>query len=60
MAEEEKEKLVKCKNCSYELRKNVRRCPYCGILNPTVTTKEVMVTTIVIIIVMYIISFFIH
>ncbi|MBD3841302.1 MAG: hypothetical protein IE909_05365 [Campylobacterales bacterium] len=49
-------KLVKCKNCSYELRKNIRRCPYCGILNPTVTTKEVIVTTIIVIVVMYILT----
>jgi RNA polymerase subunit RPABC4/transcription elongation factor Spt4 len=50
------EKLVKCKNCTYELRKNIRRCPYCGILNPTVTTKEVIVTTIIVIVVMYAIT----
>jgi len=59
MSKDEK-KLVKCKNCSYDIRKNSRRCPYCGILNPTVTIKEVFVTTIIMIAVLFILSFFIQ
>jgi len=46
-------KLVECRNCKSEVERKTRRCPYCGILNPTVTIKEVLVTTFFIIVVMY-------
>ncbi|MEA3352698.1 MAG: hypothetical protein U9Q33_02630 [Campylobacterota bacterium] len=53
-----KEEHVPCKNCKSDIRKKSRRCPYCGILNPTVTIKEVMVTMIIMIIVMYGFTYF--
>ena len=39
----------KCRNCLYEVDKNIRRCPYCGILNPTVEIREIVITIILII-----------
>ncbi|MEA3289728.1 MAG: hypothetical protein U9Q04_06050 [Campylobacterota bacterium] len=47
-----------CKNCKTEIRKKLRRCPYCGILNPTVTIKEIAITMTVVIVVMYAVSYF--
>jgi len=32
---------IKCRNCLYEVEKGIRRCEYCGILNPTVTNKDI-------------------
>jgi len=48
--------LVKCRNCSYKIEKRLRRCPYCGIMNPTVTLWEILGTTAIIIVVMYILT----
>ena len=47
-----------CRNCKTEIRKKLRRCPYCGILNPTVTLKEIFITMIGIVIVMGIFTYF--
>lgn len=44
----------KCRNCKREIRKKLRRCPYCGILNPTVTVKEIVVTMLIMTIIFYI------
>lgn len=41
----------KCRNCTYDIEVGLRRCPYCGILNPTVTLKEIFTTTAVILII---------
>ncbi|MEA3384698.1 MAG: hypothetical protein U9Q20_08545 [Campylobacterota bacterium] len=54
----EKEHIVECRNCKSEIRKNSRRCPYCGILNPTVTIREVFNTIFVVIVVMYAFTYF--
>jgi hypothetical protein len=35
------ENLRKCRNCYYHVEKGIRRCPYCGILNPTLEQKEI-------------------
>ncbi len=37
----EDQNLKKCRNCYYEVKKGIRRCPYCGILNPTLELKEI-------------------
>jgi len=47
-----------CRNCKRELRKKIRRCPYCGILNPTVTLKEIFVTMAGVVIFMGIFTYF--
>ena len=31
----------KCRNCYYDVKKGIRRCPYCGILNPTLVKKDI-------------------
>ena len=30
-----------CRNCHSEVTKGVGRCPYCGILNPTIEIKDI-------------------
>ncbi len=47
-----------CRNCKSEIRTKLRRCPYCGILNPTVTIKEILLTTFLVIIAMGIFTYF--
>ena len=49
-------KIVQCRNCKRDIELKIRRCPYCGILNPTVTVKEVITTTLIIIVVMFILT----
>jgi wyosine [tRNA(Phe)-imidazoG37] synthetase (radical SAM superfamily) len=34
-------KYKKCRNCYYEVHIGIRKCPHCGILNPTITQKEI-------------------
>jgi RNA polymerase subunit RPABC4/transcription elongation factor Spt4 len=47
----------KCRNCLYDVNKNIRRCPYCGILNPTIELKEIFITIIAIVTIMSIYTF---
>ena len=54
------ENLDECRNCKSEVPKKARRCPYCGILNPTVKTPEILKTIAVVIIVMFIYSIYFH
>ena len=49
---------VECRNCKSDVEKSSRRCPYCGILNPTVTIKEVLSTIFIVIAVMYAFTYF--
>ena len=56
----EAENNVECRNCKSDVSKGSRRCKYCGILNPTVTIKEVLQTIFIIIVVMYIFTYFIN
>jgi RNA polymerase subunit RPABC4/transcription elongation factor Spt4 len=46
--------LEPCRNCKSQIESKLRRCPYCGILNPTVKTKDILITTFIIIVVMFI------
>jgi RNA polymerase subunit RPABC4/transcription elongation factor Spt4 len=48
----EEQKIKKCRNCTYELKKGIRRCPYCGILNPTLDTIDVFKYIIAILMIM--------
>lgn len=43
---------VQCRNCYYDVTKGIRRCPYCGILNPTIKLKEIFTMTFAILLVM--------
>jgi len=52
--------MKKCRNCTYEVEKDIRRCPYCGILNPTVKTKDIVITIISILVIMYIYTFLVN
>jgi RNA polymerase subunit RPABC4/transcription elongation factor Spt4 len=52
-------KTEPCRNCKAEVETNVRRCQYCGILNPTVKTKDVFITIFIIITVMSLYTYFI-
>lgn len=56
--EEENIEIKPCRNCKSEIRTKLRRCPYCGILNPTVTIKEILVTIFGVIVVMSIFTYF--
>lgn len=51
-------KLRKCRNCTYDIEVGLRRCPYCGILNPTVTLKEIFITIFAIVIFMSIVTYY--
>ncbi len=51
--------MEECRNCKYMVKKGVRRCEACGILNPTVKVKDIMITMISILVVMYIFTTFI-
>lgn len=51
-------KLRKCRNCTYDIQVGLRRCPYCGILNPTVTLKEIFITIFAIVIFMSIVTYY--
>ena len=53
-------KLEPCRNCKSEVESKIRRCQYCGILNPTVKTKDVFITIFVILFIMSIYSYFIE
>jgi len=33
--------IENCRNCKREVENKIRRCPYCGIMNPTVTLKDI-------------------
>jgi RNA polymerase subunit RPABC4/transcription elongation factor Spt4 len=52
------EKKAPCRYCGQEVPKNIRRCPYCGTLNPTVTVKDALYWTMGVILVIYGIGFF--
>jgi hypothetical protein len=53
-------KTAPCRNCKREIEIKKRRCYYCGILNPTVTLKEIFVTMAGVVIFMAIVSYFVN
>jgi len=55
-----KENTAPCRNCKREIETKLRRCYYCGILNPTVTLKEIFITIAGVLIVMGIVTFFVN
>lgn len=50
--------IATCKNCKREIEAKKRQCPYCGILNPTVTLKDVFVGLAIVLVVMSIVTYF--
>ena len=50
--------LEPCRNCKSEIKPKIRRCQYCGILNPTVKVKDIMVTILIVIAVMFTYTYF--
>ena len=52
--------LKKCRNCTYDVKKGIRKCPYCGIVNPTLELKEVFTMIFVVIFVMAIVTILVN
>ncbi len=50
-------KNKKCRNCRSEVNKGVGRCPYCGILNPTIELKDIFKTIFWVIFIMAIVTY---
>ena len=46
--------------CKQEVETNIKRCPYCGTLNPTVKLKEIFKGIFLVIFVMSIVTFFVN
>ena len=53
-------KLEPCRNCKHEVESKIRRCEYCGILNPTVKTKDIFITIFAVLVVMAIYTYIIR
>ena len=51
--------IATCKNCKNEIEAKKRQCPYCGILNPTVTLKDIFIGITIVLFVMSIVTYFI-
>ena len=49
-----------CRNCKSEIESKIRRCPYCGILNPTVKIKDIFIGIFFVLVVMYIVTYFMN
>ena len=53
------EELEECRNCKHEVKSKVGRCEYCGILNPTIKTKDIFKTIFAVLLVMAVYTYFI-
>ena len=51
--------LEECRNCKSLLQSKIRRCQYCGILNPTVKKKDIFITIFLILFIMSLYTYFI-
>jgi hypothetical protein len=51
--------LVKCRNCYYEVENGIKRCQYCGVLNPTLKLKDIFITIFFVLFVMAIYTYLI-
>jgi len=57
----EKEKNeVPCRYCKQPVDTGMKRCPYCGTLNPSMNVKRAMIWTVSTIAVLYLINFIIQ
>lgn len=53
-------KIEPCRNCKSEVKPKIARCPYCGILNPTIKLKEIFINIFLVIAVMAVITYFVN
>ena len=56
--QESNENLEPCRNCKSDVASKIRRCPYCGILNPTVKVKDIIITMLLVTVVMFTYTYF--
>ena len=52
--------IATCKNCKNEIEAKKRQCPYCGILNPSVTLKDIFLALAFVLVVMSIVTYFVN
>ena len=52
--------LEECRNCKSMVESKIKRCQYCGILNPTVKMKDIFITIAIVLVVMWLYSTFIY
>lgn len=52
--------LEPCRNCKHEVESKIKRCQYCGVLNPTVKIKDIFKTIFTVMFVMGIYTYFIR
>ena len=45
--------LAKCKECEKEVSTTAKVCPHCGIKNPTITTKDTVIGTFILIAIVF-------
>jgi len=50
--------IATCRNCKREVEDKKRQCPYCGILNPTVTLKDIFIGIALVLVVMSVVTYF--
>lgn len=50
--------IENCRNCKREIESKIRRCPYCGILNPTIKIKDVWIGIAIVMAGMYAYTYF--
>lgn len=53
------EKTDTCKNCKNEVKKGIRLCPECGVLNPTLKNTEIWKIIFIILFIGTIVSVFV-
>ena len=58
MEENTKDNMAECRNCKSSIKNKIKRCQYCGIVNPTVKIPEILKTMAVVIILMMIYTLF--
>ena len=46
-----------CKRCKSKVKKGIRICPHCGVLNPTLTPMSVLFWTVVTLLIIGLISY---
>ena len=47
-------KTAPCKKCGIEVKKGIRDCPHCGVLNPTLNIKEIVLMIGAILVISYV------